>query len=86
LYYESFEKHGYFSNCGTSELIFLAKRQLYHYLLEGALKRAIEESFCCAATITFLPQKTADILNYAHHLLQAQVDPKSTLCNWLFNR
>ena len=33
LYYESFEKHEY---CGTSKLIFLAKRQLYHYLLEGA--------------------------------------------------
>ena len=47
---------------------------------------AIEESLCCAANITFLPQKTADILNYAHHLLQAQVDPRSTLCNWLFNR
>ena len=46
---------------------------------------AIEENLCRTANITFLPQKTADILNYAHHLLQAQVDPKSTLCNWLFN-
>ena len=35
LYYERFDKHGYFSNCGTSTLIFLAKRQRYHYLLEG---------------------------------------------------
>ena len=47
---------------------------------------AIEESLCCAANITFLPQKTEDLLNYGHHLLQAQVDPRSTLCNWLFNR
>ena len=48
---------------------------------------------------SFLPQKTADNLNYAQrkrdaqktnynmylHLLQAHVDPTSTLCNWLFN-
>ena len=27
--------------------------------------RASEESLFCAASITFLPQKTADILNYA---------------------
>ena len=27
--------------------------------------RAIKESLFCAANITFLPQKTADILNYA---------------------
>ena len=46
--------------------------------------RASEESLFCAASITFLPQKTADILNYAQrqratqknqhaylHLLQA---------------
>ena len=61
--------------------------------------RASEESLFCAASITFLPQKTEDILNYAQrqratqktnnaylHLLQAQVDPRSTLCNWLLNR
>ena len=47
--------------------------------------RASEESLFCAASITFLPQKTADILNYAQrqratqktndayfHLLQEQ--------------
>ena len=52
-----------------------------------------------ATSITFLPQKTAAILNYAQrqratqkknnaylHLHQAQVDPISTLCKWLFKR
>ena len=56
--------------------------------------RASEESLSCAASITFLLQKTADILNYAQrqratsktnnaylHLLQAQVDVRSILCN-----
>ena len=31
--------------------------------------RASEESLFCAASITFLPQKTADILNYAQRQL-----------------
>ena len=48
---------------------------------------------------SFLPQKTADNLNYSQrqrdaqktnnaylHLLQLHMDPRSTLCNWLFNR
>ena len=61
--------------------------------------RASEESLFCAASITFLAQKIEDILNYEQrqratqktnnaylHLLQAQVDPRSTLCNWLLNR
>ena len=47
---------------------------------------ATRAGYSFAASIKFLPQKTAAILNYAHHLLQAQVDPRSTLCNWLFNR
>ena len=47
---------------------------------------ATRVGYSFAASIKFLPQKTAAILNYAHHLLQAQVDPRSTLCNWLFNR
>ena len=61
--------------------------------------RASEGSLFWASSVTFLPQKAADILNYAQrqrathktnnayfHLLQAQVDPRSTLCNGLFNR
>ena len=47
---------------------------------------ATSAGYSFAASIKFLPQKTAAILNYAHHLLQAQVDPRPTLCNWLFNR
>ena len=69
LYYESFEKHGYFSNCGTLELIFFfGKETTLSISVRGCMCiTAIEESLCCAANITFLPQKTADILNYAHH-------------------
>ena len=53
LYYERFEKHGYYSHFGTSKLIFfLVKRQLYHYLLDsGCAARASEEQplLCCIA-------------------------------------
>ena len=52
----------YFSNFGTS---FLWQRQLCHYVRRCMCIRASEESFSCVASITFLPQKTADILNHA---------------------
>ena len=44
---------------------FLWQRQLCHYVRRCMCIRASEESFSCVASITFLPQKTADILNHA---------------------
>ena len=39
--------------------------------------RAIEESLFCAPNITFLPQKTADILNYAQ---KQRATPENEQC------
>ena len=44
---------------------FLWQRQLCHYVRRCMCIRASEESFSCVASITFFPQKTADILNHA---------------------
>ena len=77
--------------------LFFAKRQPYYYLLDGGC--AQERSLSHASIIPFCHRLTADNLNYAQtkrdaqktnynmylHLLQAHVDPRSTLCNWLFN-
>ena len=79
---------------------FLVKRQLYYLSEDGCTCiGASEESLFCGSSVMFLPQITVAILNFAQrqratqkmyngylHLLQAQVDPRSTLCNWLFNR
>ena len=54
LNYGSFKKHGYFSNFGTLKLNSVRRWMFI---------RASEESLSCAASITFLPQKTANILN-----------------------
>ena len=54
LNYESFKKHGYSSNFGTLKLNSV---RLWMFI------RASEESLSCAASITFSPQKTANILN-----------------------
>ena len=97
LYYELFKKQ----ICQILELqnwFFWGKKTTLSLLVRRwVCTRASEESLSCAESITFLSQKTADILNYAKkqrafqktnnadlHLLQAQVDPRSTLCNWLF--
>ena len=44
--------------CGKETTVLLSVRR-------WMCIRANEESLFCAASITFLPQKTADILNYA---------------------
>ena len=81
-----FEKHGYFSKIGTSKLIFFGKEiTLLLTVRWWVCTIASEESLFSTASITFLPQKTADILHYAQrqratqktnnvylHLLQAK--------------
>ena len=96
LYYKCFEKHGYFSNFGTSKLIIFCKETTL--LLSVRWWMCIRGEPLLCLDYSFLPQKTADNLNYTQrkrdaqktnnmylHLLQAHVDPTSTLCNWLFN-
>ena len=97
LYYKWFERHEYFSNFGTSKLIIFCKETTL--LLSVRRRIGIREEPLLCLDYSFLLQKTADNLNYAQrqrdaqktnnmylHLLQAHVDPRSTLCNWLFNR
>ena len=64
---------GCFSNFETSKLIFFGKETTSLLSVRRWMSiRASEESLFCAASITFLPQKTADILNYAQRQRASQ--------------
>ena len=87
----------FFSNFGTSKLIIFCKETTL--LLSVRRQMCIRGVPLLCRDYSFLPQKTADNLNHVQrqrdaqkknynmylHLLQAHVDQRSTLCNWLFN-
>ena len=71
LYYNCFEKHGYFSNFETSKLIIFCKETTLLVSVRRWMCIRGEPLLCCnriwapGCEYSFLPQKTEDNLNYA---------------------